>query len=244
MADHRRQAQFIALSRRGFESRSSCLYFGFILNGRHARPNRGFPVRSHPSIAPRKQKLGGPLDIGDGVAPADLVGRDVNGRREPVQGHGDGYAAPVNWFHYTPASSFDYAARDLYQPPIRQRSLQCLGLLSWRRHRQEGEKVRRLCLRLDLPRRGPLRRPDSGEIRQRPIRQELEPHILPCAVVNSENEVSGTTQRLPTPRHGRQWLLEVLRTCVVPPSGSILSSSFEINSLPFARSLSARFIAA
>jgi hypothetical protein len=117
MADHRRQAQFIALSRRGFESRSSCLYFGFILNGRHARPNRGFPVRSHPSIAPRKQKLGGPLDIGDGVAPADLVGRDVNGRREPVQGHGDGYAAPVNWFRYTPASSFVTPRATSTSPP-------------------------------------------------------------------------------------------------------------------------------
>jgi hypothetical protein len=56
--------------------------------------------------------------------------------------------------------------------------------------------------------------------------------------------VKGTGQRLAGPSQRAQRLLEVLRTLVVQPSGSIFSSSAKSTSVPLARSLSARFVAA
>src|SRR6201991_753556 len=66
----------------------------------------------------------------------------------------------------------------------------------------------------------------------------------PSALLNSLNELNGTTQRCSGPSHRVQCLLFTLRMLVVPPSGSIRSSSLKSTILPLACSFSARFFVA
>src|ERR1700736_5769706 len=66
----------------------------------------------------------------------------------------------------------------------------------------------------------------------------------PSALLNSLNELNGTTQRFSTPSHRAQCLLFTLRMLVVPESGSIRSSSLKSTGLPLACSFSARFLVA
>jgi hypothetical protein len=56
--------------------------------------------------------------------------------------------------------------------------------------------------------------------------------------------VNGTMQRLSTPSHRFQCLLDVLRMLVVPPSGSIRSSSLKSTCFPLASSFAARLAVA
>src|SRR3978361_677826 len=63
----------------------------------------------------------------------------------------------------------------------------------------------------------------------------------PSALLNSLKELNGTTQRFSAPSHLVQCLLFTFRMLVVPPSGSIRSSSLKSTVLPLACSLSARF---
>jgi hypothetical protein len=53
----------------------------------------------------------------------------------------------------------------------------------------------------------------------------------------SQNEVTGARQRFSGPSQRCQCLLSVLRTLVVPLSGSIFRSSLKSNSAPLARKL-------
>src|ERR1700681_4517026 len=66
----------------------------------------------------------------------------------------------------------------------------------------------------------------------------------PSALLNSLNELNGTTQRFSVPSQRVQCLLFTLRMFVVPPSGSIRSSSLKSTVLPLACSFSARFLVA
>src|SRR5580692_11327507 len=66
----------------------------------------------------------------------------------------------------------------------------------------------------------------------------------PSALLNSLNELNGTTQRLSTPSQRVQCLLLTLRILVVPPSGSIRSNSLKSTGLPLAWSFEARFLVA
>src|ERR1700749_1273249 len=66
----------------------------------------------------------------------------------------------------------------------------------------------------------------------------------PSTLLNSLNELNGTTQRFSTPSHLVQCLLLTLRMLVVPESGSIRSSSVKSTDLPLARSFSALFLVA
>src|SRR5712671_2144601 len=66
----------------------------------------------------------------------------------------------------------------------------------------------------------------------------------PSPLLNSLNELNGTTQRFSTPSQRVQCLLFTLRMLVVPPSGSILSNSLKSTGLPLAWSFSARFLVA
>src|SRR6202042_2116261 len=66
----------------------------------------------------------------------------------------------------------------------------------------------------------------------------------PSALLNSLNELNGTTQRFSTPSHRVQCLLFTLRMLVVPPSGSIRSNSLKSTGLPFATNFEARFLVA
>src|SRR3984885_14898432 len=66
----------------------------------------------------------------------------------------------------------------------------------------------------------------------------------PSALLNSLNELNGTTQRFSTPSHLVQCLLFTLRILVVPPSGSIRSNSLKSTGLPLASSFEARFLVA
>src|ERR1700722_15135574 len=66
----------------------------------------------------------------------------------------------------------------------------------------------------------------------------------PSALLNSLNELNGTTQRFSTPSHRVQCLLFTLRMLVVPPSGSIRSNSLKSTVLPLACSFAARFLVA
>src|SRR5437773_1463380 len=66
----------------------------------------------------------------------------------------------------------------------------------------------------------------------------------PSALLNSLKELNDTTQRFSAPSHRIQCLLFTLRMLVVPPSGSIRSSSLKSTVLPSACSFSARFLAA
>jgi len=66
----------------------------------------------------------------------------------------------------------------------------------------------------------------------------------PSALLNSLNELNGTTQRFSTPSHRVQCLLFTLRMLVVPESGSIQSSCLKSNGLPLASSFAARFLVA
>src|ERR1700749_438998 len=61
----------------------------------------------------------------------------------------------------------------------------------------------------------------------------------PSALLNSLNELNGTTQRFSGPSHLVQCLLFALRMLVVPESGSIRSNSLKSTGLPLARSFSA-----
>src|ERR1700732_3106061 len=62
----------------------------------------------------------------------------------------------------------------------------------------------------------------------------------PSALLNSLNELNGTTQRFSTPSHLVQCLLVKLRILVVPPSGSIRSNSLKLTGFPLACSFLAR----
>src|ERR1700744_280407 len=66
----------------------------------------------------------------------------------------------------------------------------------------------------------------------------------PSALLNSLNEVNGTTQRFSTPTHLVQCLLFTFRMLVVPPSGSIRSNSLKSTGLPLASNFDARFLVA
>src|ERR1700721_4392333 len=66
----------------------------------------------------------------------------------------------------------------------------------------------------------------------------------PSALLNSLNELNGTTHRFSTPSQRVQCLLFTLRMLVVPPSGSIWSNSLKSTGLPLACSFSARFLVA
>jgi hypothetical protein len=66
----------------------------------------------------------------------------------------------------------------------------------------------------------------------------------PAALLNSLNDVKGTTHRCSVPYHRAQCLLAMLRMLVVPPSGSIRSSCLKSNSLPLDSILAARFCVA
>src|SRR4029078_10198373 len=66
----------------------------------------------------------------------------------------------------------------------------------------------------------------------------------PSPLLNSLNELNGTTQRFLAPSHRVQCLLFTLRIFVVPLSGSIRSSSLKSTGLPLACSFSARFLVA
>src|SRR6202035_2053652 len=66
----------------------------------------------------------------------------------------------------------------------------------------------------------------------------------PSALLNSLNELNGTTQRFSTPSHRVQCLLFTLRMLVVPLSGSIRSSSLNSTILPLASNFVARFFVA
>src|ERR1700692_4420893 len=66
----------------------------------------------------------------------------------------------------------------------------------------------------------------------------------PSALLNSLNELNGTTQRCSGPSHLVQCLLVTLRILVVPPSGSIRSSSLKSTGLPLASNFEARFFVA
>src|SRR5580704_731388 len=66
----------------------------------------------------------------------------------------------------------------------------------------------------------------------------------PSALLNSLNELNGTTQRFSTPSHLIQCLLFTLRMLVAPPSGSIRSNSLKSTRLPLDSSFAARFLVA
>jgi hypothetical protein len=66
----------------------------------------------------------------------------------------------------------------------------------------------------------------------------------PSGLLNSLNELNGTTQRCSGPSHRAQYLLFTLRMLVVPPSGSIRSNSLKSTGLPLASSFAARFLVA
>src|ERR1700730_1694264 len=66
----------------------------------------------------------------------------------------------------------------------------------------------------------------------------------PSILLNSLNELNGTTQRFSTPSQRVQCLLFTLRMFVVPESGSIRSNSLKSTGLPLACSFSARFLVA
>src|ERR1700752_3964023 len=66
----------------------------------------------------------------------------------------------------------------------------------------------------------------------------------PSALLNSLNELKGTTHRFSMPSHRVQCLLFTLRMLVVPPSGSIRSNSLKSTGLPLATSFAARFLVA
>src|ERR1700692_4853163 len=66
----------------------------------------------------------------------------------------------------------------------------------------------------------------------------------PSALLNSLNELKGTTHRFSTLSHLVQCLLFTLRMLDVPPSGSIRSSSLKSTGLPLACSFAARFFVA
>src|ERR1700692_3350388 len=66
----------------------------------------------------------------------------------------------------------------------------------------------------------------------------------PSVLLNSLKLLNGTTQRCSGPNHLVQCLLFTLRILVVPPSGSIRSSSLKSTGLPLACIFSARFLVA
>src|SRR6201990_2687231 len=66
----------------------------------------------------------------------------------------------------------------------------------------------------------------------------------PSALLNSLNELNGTTQRFSTPSQRVQCFDFTFRMLVVPESGSIRSNSLKATSLPLACSFSARFLVA
>src|SRR6202035_3189868 len=66
----------------------------------------------------------------------------------------------------------------------------------------------------------------------------------PSPLLNSLNELNGTTQRFSTPSHRVQCLDFTLRMLVVPESGSIRSNSLKSTGLPLASSFPARFFVA
>src|ERR1700738_4594930 len=80
---------------------------------------------------------------------------------------------------------------------------------------------------------------ESGRVSS--IANQMSP---PSSLLNSLNELNGTTQRFSAPSHLVQCLLLTLRMLVVPPSGSIRSNSLKSTGLPLACRFSARFVGA
>src|ERR1700709_2402574 len=68
--------------------------------------------------------------------------------------------------------------------------------------------------------------------------------FLPSIVSYSENDVNGTRQRFSGPSQRFEWGLLTFRMFVVPPSGSIRSSSLKSTDFPLASSFWARFLVA
>src|ERR1700761_215837 len=66
----------------------------------------------------------------------------------------------------------------------------------------------------------------------------------PSALLNSLNELNGSTQRFSTPSHLVQCLLVTLRMLVVPLYRSILRSWLKSTDFPLASGFSARFLVA
>src|SRR5882757_5922758 len=66
----------------------------------------------------------------------------------------------------------------------------------------------------------------------------------PSALLNSLKLLNGTTHRFSGPSHLVQCVLFTLRMLVVPPSGSMRSSSLKSTVLPLACNFSARFLVA
>src|ERR1700712_3677645 len=64
----------------------------------------------------------------------------------------------------------------------------------------------------------------------------------PSALLNSLNELNGTTHRFSTPSHLVQCLLFTLRMLVAPPSGSIFRSCLKSTLCPLASSFRAHFL--
>src|SRR3954469_12228531 len=62
----------------------------------------------------------------------------------------------------------------------------------------------------------------------------------PSALLNSLNELNGTTQRFSGPSHRVQCLLFTLRMLAMPPSGSIRSNSLNSTVLRLASSFTAK----
>jgi hypothetical protein len=115
-----------------------------------------------------------------------------------------------------------------------------------RLRRQEGIDVVGGLALLDLPDRSPVGPvgPDAGEAGEGAGLVERKPDVAAFGLVNSLNELNGTTQRFSAPSHRVQCLLFTLRMLVVPPSGSIRSNSLKSTGLPLAWSFSARFFVA
>lgn len=66
----------------------------------------------------------------------------------------------------------------------------------------------------------------------------------PSALLNSLNDVNGTTQRLSMPRQRFQCFEDLFWIFVTPGSGSFRRSALKSNSVPLARSFSARLAGA
>ena len=151
-----------------------------------------------------------------------------------------------------PGRVFLDAAGDDPERPVRKRPLQLQGLVRRGRHpgldfvrrrqdhrhrlrvdgadlgvrlrREEREDVVGGLALLDLPTEVQLVQMPAKQARGR-LSSKANQMSPPSALLNSLKELNGTTQRFSTPSHLVQCLLFTLRMLVVPPSGSIRSSS-------------------
>ena len=96
---------------------------------------------------------------------------------------------------------------------------------------------------LDLPDRCPIG-PDAGKAGEGARVVSANQMSPPSVLLNSLNELNGTTQRCSGPSQRVQCLLVTLRMFVVPPSGSIRIISLKSTVFPLACSFSTRFLVA